>query len=261
MNKHMEAQGTMVDSLGKQMKPRPDVRAEGAYSLVRMVRVAVSEIDGSEMYGKARLVMGKDGKPERLEIRGGLLPLGNVLIAQSGSAAYLLTLEKDGNDFKMKPRVSGDGMTLVCEFSLSSAMQIKGNQRVKEDPMSWGDVCGEQHLEEIVACLEGRVQELTDKQLLRATFVFRDKTGITGAELFGRSVELSTGHIKFDYAGGEFRADVLKAENAERTVRLILIQRNVEELPDIEGRFAGAERKPLAFKAEIDGYVYAGVMF
>jgi hypothetical protein len=93
MNGHIKAQG-MADSLGKQMKPRPDVRAEGAYSEIRMVRVAVSEIDGSEVYGKANLVMGKDGKPEKLEIRGCLLPWVTCSSHSPGARPICLRLRR-----------------------------------------------------------------------------------------------------------------------------------------------------------------------
>lgn len=264
MNEHMKAQG-IVDSLGKQMKSRPDVRGEGAYSLVRIVRVAVSELDGSEVCGKARLVMGRDGKPEKLEIRGGLLPLGDVLIAQSGSAAYLLTLEREGNDFKMKPRVSGDGMTLVCEFSLASAMQIKGKERLMEDPLSWGDVVGEMHLNELRTeldgVLSGKASALTKQEILSARFRFTDGSEIEGRVLFGEEASVQPGCIKSEWEKDKPKiVDALRVKGGEGRMGCFIIKGNLQCVTDISAAFTDVAKNPLAFSVEMGGHRYAGVM-
>ncbi len=265
MNEQIKAQETMVDSLGRQMRQRPEVRAEGAYSIVRMIRVAVSEIDGAEVCGKARLVMGKDGKPEKLEIRGGLLPLGSVLIAQSGSAAYLLALEKDGNDFRMTPRVSGDGMTLVCEFCLASAIRIRGTQSAKDDPMSWGDVAAEAELEELKAQLEGvlsgKASALTKQEILGAKFKFTDGSEVEGRLLFGEEASVHAGCIKTEWEKGKPKLiDALRVKGAEGRMGCFLIKGNLQGVADISAAFTDVAVNPQAFTVEIGGHRYSGVI-
>jgi len=264
MNKHISAQGPVLDSLGKEMKAKPNVRAEGAYSLVRMVRVAVTELDGSELYGKARLVMGTDGKPEKLVVTGGLLPLGNVLIAQSGSAAYLITLEKDGKDLAVKTHTNRNGMNLVCEFKITSAMRITGNQMVKDDPESWGDVIAEAELDELKAQLDGvltgKASSLTTEQVLRATFKFTDGRELEGKSLFGNRAEAVEGTITVDCGERKKMVDALKVCGELGRPNGFLIKGVLANVADLGPVFLNVNSNPNAFTAEIDGLRYSGVV-
>lgn len=239
----------------------PDRVREGAPGRLVRARTALAtarDLQGRELGTSALLEVDAAGTPRRLFVMDAQHKDGDTMLVDTAMGRYLVTVSKTQKGLDGKGYIFAGGEASVLELKLESAMVVRGE--MQEDPYNWGDIAHADEFNGIRKAIEGNVQELTAEQMLRAKFVFRDKTEITGAELFGCSVELKTGHIRLKYRDGEFRADVLWAENAEHTIKLALIQRNVEELPDIEARFAGEKRKPLAFKAEIEGYVYAGVM-
>lgn len=240
----------------------------GPAHAMKRVRVSAREADGSVLPGRATLIMGRGGRPEKIELRNCIPPTGDVLLAQDGrGGAYHLTLKKGGRDLEMRTRIS-NGFMLVQEFTITKSMRIRGCLSGAEYMAggkdgaldSCGDMSGQTGMEELANAVQGCVQELTREEILRAKFTFRDKTEITGAELLGNSPELGMGQIRITHRGEEFAANVLSVENAERTIRLMLVQREVKDLPDLEAMFQGAKRRPIAFSAEIGGYMYAGVM-
>lgn len=264
MNKHLKAQELKTGMQGGPARKMPGVKPEGPCKAERMARVSVSELDGTELYGNARLVMGSGGKPERLEVRGGIMPNGNVLIARTGNAEYVLTLEADGKELRVNSRTSGDGMVLVLEFRIASAMRVRGSQRASEDPMSWGDVIAETELDELRAELEGviagKASALTREEILGAEFRFTDGSRVEGRVLFGERASVHPGCIKSEWEKGRKKLiDALRVKG-EHGVNCFLIKGNLQSVADISPAFVDVAGNPNAFTVEISGHRYAGVM-
>ncbi|MEW5996713.1 MAG: hypothetical protein AB1657_03915 [Candidatus Micrarchaeota archaeon] len=258
MNNHKIMFGTAVaagavDSLGKKMRPRPDVRGEGAYSSIRIARVRVAELDGTEVSQNARMVMDADGKPKRLVLRG-VLPDGDTVLAQAGRKAYLLTLAKvrggKGDEFDV--RYSPD--RLECGLNIASAMQVGGE--VREDPFSWADVLGEE-TQELRNALEGKASALTLRQVMDAVFRFSDGSEVKGSVLFGGNADAAPGCIKVGCGGKVKLVDALRVKGA---LNAFLIRGGIENLTDLGPKFVNAAENPLAFSVEIDGNRYAGLI-
>ncbi len=265
MDRHLKSQELKFDSLGKPARPMPDVRPEGRYSIRRMVRVSLREIDGSELFGKAALTLGADGKPEKLKVRGGLLPIGNVLVARSSSAEYLLTLEKDGKEPGMRSILNKNGISLVWEFGISGAMRISGDQKEKEDPDSWADVIAEGELDELRSELEGvlsgKASALTRKEVLGARFKFTDGSEVEGKVLFGEGASIQPGCIKSEWEKGKARlVDALRVRGEAGRMGCFIIKGNLQCVADISAAFTDVAKNPQAFVAEIGGQRYSGVM-
>lgn len=252
MNNHKIIPTTAaVDSLGKRMNPRPDVKGEGAYSITRVVRARVAELDGTEVCGKAALVKGADGKPEKLVLQG-LLPDGDTVLVQAGKRTYLIMLAKaeSGNELAVR-YCPGRG----CELRIETSMQVIGE--VEEDPFSWADVL-EEETAELRNALEGRASALTPRQIMDAEFRFNDGSELKGSVLFGRDAEVAPGCIKVDCGGGRVRVvDALRVKGA---VNAFLIRGGIGNLTDLGPKFVGAADNPLAFIVEVDGNRYTGLV-
>lgn len=265
MNRHLKSHEIKFDSLGKPARPMPDVRPEGRYSMGGMVRVSLREIDGSELFGKAVLAMGADGRPEKLKVRGGMLPNGNLLIARSGNAEYMLALEEEGKDLAVKMHTVCGGTMVVHEFKIASAMRISGDQKAKDDPESWADVAAEGELEELKSELEGvlsgKASALTRGEVLGARFKFTDGSEVDGRVLFGEGASIQPGCIKSEWEKGKARlVDALRVRGEAGRMGCFLIKGNLQCVADISAAFTDVAKNPQAFVAEIGGHRYAGVI-
>ena len=241
-----------------------DAMAETANPAKTRVRVALRELDGAELDGKAMLVMGRSGMPEKLLVRGGLLPEGNTLFAASSSAEYLLTLESRGGELAVEQKLSRDGMAMVWEARVVSAMLVKGRQRAEENPDSWGDIIAEGELEELREALDGmlggRASALTKEEVLCAKFRFTDGSEVEGRVLFGDGASVQAGCIRSEWERGKQKlVDALRVRGCHG-VGCFLIKGNLQCVADISPAFTNVAGNPNAFTVEIGGHRYAGVI-
>lgn len=229
------------------------------HRLVRaMTAIATArDLRGNEVGAAALLEVDMDKKPVRLFLIDAEHKEGDMLIVDTALGRYLVTVAKTEKGLDGRGYVFAGGMSTVLELRLEGAMFVRGE--AKEDELSWGDIAHSEEFEGIRGAVAGHVHSLTRDEILGGKFVFRDGTAISGEHLLGFYIELKTCHRSFVRDGKKYAEDVLEVENAGG-MRLRIVQGHAESLPDLEAKFAGKDIKPMAFRAYMDGYEYAGVM-
>lgn len=261
MNKHIQKGRETPLQGGLHARERP--MREGAYSIQKMFRARLFDVDGFPIVGKARMVMGEDGKPEKL-VMSGAVPDMDVLEARTSMGAYHLQLEKtregNGKD-ELSIRITKPcGPDFEYELRISSAMRVGGE--VKENPLGWENIAEKIGVDDIARELEKIAREAgverrapTREEILSAEFRFNDGVQMRGSELFGDAMAI----VK------EGMAKVGKREYLALQVkggsRALIAQCSLTNLTDFGPAFVNVLADPNAFTVEIGGKAYSGKIY
>ena len=225
-----------------------------------MLRARLFDVDGFPIMGKARIIMGEDGKPERL-VMSGAVPDMDILEAKTSKGAYHLQLEtakeRNGKD-ELRMRITKPcGPDFEYELRISGAMRVSGE--VKENPLGWENIAEGIGIDGIARELEKIAREVAKEkrvpardEILSAEFIFNDGVRVGGRELFGDAMAVAKEGMakvgKREYLALQVKGDV----------RALIAQCSLTNLTDFGPSFVNVMADPNAFTVEIGGKLYSG---
>ncbi len=261
MNKHIQ-NGKETPLPGKPYARERPMR-EGAYSIQRMLRAKLFDVDGLPILGKARVIMGEDGRPERL-VLSGAVPESDIVEAKTKKGAYHIQLgtakERNGKDELRIRMTKPCGPDFEYELEILSAMRVSGE--TTENPLGWENIAEEVGIDGVVEELEKIAREMARErkvpvreEILSAEFRFNDGVQVKGAELFGNGMAIVKEGMakvgKREYLALQVKGDV----------RALIAQCSLTNLTDFGPAFVNVVADPNAFTVEIGGKVYSGKIY